>query len=102
MSDIDWALLEKLLHGVQSVVDTPIAFDRGDPDKNRIREIQALVGLLVRSELPSRNAGRTLQLVEQLKLLFEEIVGIGTRVAMKPATRQVEQALGLLRKQATA
>ena len=102
MSDIDWATLEKLLHGVQNVVDTPMAFDRGDPDKNRIREIQSLVGLLVRSELPSRNAGRTLQLVQQLKLLFEEIAGTGTRVTMKPAARLVEQAIGHLRKQATA
>lgn len=102
LSTADLAALRDLMQGVQNVVETPIAFDRSDPDKNRMREIQGLVGLIVRSELTAGNAARLLQLMEQVKLLFEEIAGVGTRVSMKPAARLIERAVGVLRNAANS
>ncbi len=89
--------LQELLQGVQATVEAPMAFERGDPDKKRIREIQALVAFILQSELAAGNAVRLLQLVDQLRLLFEDITGVGFRVSMKPAMRMVERSIALLR-----
>src|SRR5262249_33438652 len=96
LSPSDLTTLQNLMQGVQGIVEAPMAFDRSDPDKNRIREIQKLVGLILRSELSAGNGGRLLQLMAQLKLLFDEIAGVGIRVSMKPAARLVDRAVIVL------
>lgn len=97
LTTADLETLQTLVQGVQKIVDAPIAFERGDPDKPRMKEIQNLVALILRSELSPGNAERLVQLLAQLNLLFEEIVGVGTRVSMKPAARLVERAIGVVR-----
>ena len=97
LSTADLETLRELLQGVQAAVEAPMAFERGDPDKQRIHKIQGLVAFIQQREISAGNATRLLQLVDQLRLLFEEIVGVGIRVSMKPAMRMVERSLGLLR-----
>jgi hypothetical protein len=97
ISTTDLTTLQSLMQGVQNVVDAPMAFERGDPDKTRIREIQALAGMILRGELTAGNGDRLLQLLQQLTLLFEGIAGVGTRVSLKPAARLVDHAVGVLR-----
>lgn len=100
ISTADLTTLQNHMQGVQNIVDAPMAFDRGDPDKTRIREIQALAGLILKGELTAGNAPRLLQLLQQLTLLFEGIAGVGTRVSLKPAARLVDHAVGVLRSSA--
>ena len=97
LSTADLQTLQAQLQGVQAAVEAPMAFERGDPDKRRIHEIQGLVAFILQGELSAGNAARLLQLVDQLRLLFEEIVGVGIRVSMKPAMRLVASSLALLR-----
>ncbi len=97
LSTAELTTIRDLMQGVRNIVETPIAFERADPDKNRIREIQGLVAAILQSQITAGNAARLLQLMEQLKLLFEDIAGVGTRVSMKPAARLVERAVGVLR-----
>ena len=68
LSTADLETLHDLLQGVQAAVEAPMAFQRGDPDKQRIHEIQRLVAFILQGEISAGNATRLLQLVDQLTL----------------------------------